>query len=97
MALEAKAAAALLKYVPLPADLLPAAIAHLSTGAAADLWAARAAALVFAQVPLWVEGLVMVHIYLNPALVFAQMPLMWRQSALSPAVVYLSACAASRL
>lgn len=51
MALEAKAAAALLKYVPLPADLLSAAVAHLATGAAADLWAARAAALVFAQVP----------------------------------------------
>ena len=53
MALEAKAAAALLKYVPLPADLLPAAIAQLATGATADLWAARAAALVFAQVPIF--------------------------------------------
>lgn len=50
MALEAKAAAALLKYVPLPCDLLPSAIAKLAAGAAADLWAARAASLVFAQV-----------------------------------------------
>ena len=52
LALEAKAAAALLKYVPLPARLLPGAIGHLAAGAAAGLWAARAAALVFAQY-LW--------------------------------------------
>ena len=58
MALEAKAAAALLKYVPLPAGLLPAAIAKLATGATADSWAARAAALVFAQVALWCQAFV---------------------------------------
>ncbi len=52
LALEAKAAAALLKYVPLPARLLPGAIGHLAAGAGAELWAARAAALVFAQY-LW--------------------------------------------
>ncbi len=47
---EAKAAVALLKYLPLPAALLPRATATLSDGVRASLWPTRAAALVFAQV-----------------------------------------------
>ncbi len=46
----AKSAAALLKYLPLPAALLPRATATLSDGVRATLWPTRAAALVFAQV-----------------------------------------------
>ncbi len=47
---EAKAAAALLKYLPLTAAELPRAAAILQDAAHADLWPSRAAALVFAQV-----------------------------------------------
>lgn len=47
---EAKAAVALLKYLPLPAGLLPRATSILSDGVRANLWPTRAAALVFAQV-----------------------------------------------
>ncbi len=54
----AKSAAALLKYLPLPAALLPRATATLADGVRATLWPTRAAALVFAQVhhffwPFW--------------------------------------------
>ncbi|BDA49513.1 probable proteasome activator complex subunit 4 [Coccomyxa sp. Obi] len=45
----AKSAAALLKYLPLPAALLPLATATLADGVCATLWPTRAAALVFAQ------------------------------------------------
>ncbi len=50
LATEAKGALALLKYLPLPAALLPQVAAALSEGVRAELWPARAAALVFAQV-----------------------------------------------
>ena len=49
LSLEAKAAAALVKYLPLPKHLLPATVATLQKGVGAPLWTARAAALVFAQ------------------------------------------------
>ena len=49
--MEAKSAAVLLKYLPLPAPVLPRALATLSEGVRAELWPARAAALVFVQVP----------------------------------------------
>ena len=50
LAMEAKSAAVLLKYLPLPAAVLPRALATLSDGVRAELWPARAAALVFVQV-----------------------------------------------
>ena len=49
LATEAKLAASLLKYLPLPAALLPPATDALAEGTRADMWPARAAALVFAQ------------------------------------------------
>ena len=50
LATEAKLATSLLKYLPLPAALLPQATSALAEGTRADLWPTRAAALVFAQV-----------------------------------------------
>jgi hypothetical protein len=47
---EAKAAVALLKYLPLTSQLLPRASRILQDTAHLDLWPARGAALVFAQV-----------------------------------------------
>ena len=49
--MEAKSAAVLLKYLPLPAPVLPRALATLSEGVRAELWPTRAAALAFVQVP----------------------------------------------
>lgn len=46
----AKGAVALLKYLPLPAELLPRTTAILTEGVRASLWPTRAAALVYAQV-----------------------------------------------
>ena len=50
LALEAKSAAAILKYLPATVELLPQVVETLTTLSAHPLWPARAAALVFVQV-----------------------------------------------
>lgn len=57
----AKTALALLKYLPLPAGLAADAAASLQGGRDANLWTARAAALVFAQY-FWFR-----HVFLLPS------------------------------
>ena len=52
LALEAKSDAAILKYLPLPAEQVGGVVDTLSQAAAAELWPTRAAALAFSQVPL---------------------------------------------
>ena len=52
LALEAKSDAAILKYLPLPAQQVGGVVDTLSQAAAAELWPTRAAALAFSQVPL---------------------------------------------
>lgn len=50
LALEAKSAAAILKYLPVTSALLPEVVETLKSVSAHPLWPARAAALVFVQV-----------------------------------------------
>lgn len=50
LAMEAKSAAAILKYLPVTAELLPPVIETLTSLSSYHLWPARAAALVFVQV-----------------------------------------------
>lgn len=50
LALEAKSAAALLKYLPLPVAELPGVVACVSSFKDAEAWFSRGAALVYAQV-----------------------------------------------
>lgn len=49
LALEAKSAAAILKYLPATAELLPRVVDTLEALSMHQLWPARAAALVFVQ------------------------------------------------
>jgi len=49
LALEAKSDAAILKYLPLPAELVGGVVDTLAQAAAAELWPTRAAALAFSQ------------------------------------------------
>ena len=53
LAMEAKSAAAILKYLPVTPDLLPEVVETLKTLSAHTAWPARAAALVFVQVTSW--------------------------------------------
>lgn len=50
LAMEAKNAAAILKYLPVTPELLPHVVETLTALSSHPLWPARAAALVFVQV-----------------------------------------------
>ena len=56
LALEAKGAAAILKYLPATAELLPQVVETLAALSAHQLWPARAAALVFVQVSMLLKA-----------------------------------------